>query len=271
MRSKYWSCGKFANWVRGTDYPAYESFEGWDSIQQIAKAAHPLRFWIAETLLDKIQDVVMFPSDTYYNIKYYIENRWVTRTHCLSATSKDIKPGEWCDLGYRLLPCLFNELVEFVEVELAWSHVRWSEAEDRAKYDVPWFHLRSWRCKQAGLDHLEWASNLVYDESCGVKPGDPAYGTLTPQALGAIEILDLYKWWTEDYPNRVDPIDESGLSTFYEEEDATHGSLFGKRDDKYYETVKPLLKNSYDIEQEQFDKDTEMMIRLIKVRDRLWT
>jgi hypothetical protein len=127
MRSNYWSCSDFADKIRGTDYPTYETSEGWASIEKLAKAAHPLRFWIADTVLDKIQDVYMFPSDTFYNIKYYIENRWVSRTNGLTAHPKDIKPGEWCDVGYRFLPCMFNELVDFVEVELAWSFIRWGD------------------------------------------------------------------------------------------------------------------------------------------------
>ena len=93
MRANYWSTGKFANWLRGTEYPEYDSSEGWERIAKIAKAAHPVRYWIVDTLLDKIQDVVMFPQDTYYKIKYYIDNRFITKTHALTAHPRDIKPG----------------------------------------------------------------------------------------------------------------------------------------------------------------------------------
>jgi len=185
MRSNYWSCGDFADWIRGTKYPECESSEGWDSIQKLAKATHPLRFWIAEELLDKLQDIVMFPSDTFYNIKYYVENRWVSRTHSLTAHPKDIKPGDWCDVGYRFLPCMFNELVDFVEVELAWSFIRWGDKAQYEKYNVPNFHWRSWRCKQAGLDYLDWASELVYENK------DKTHYDLSPQALAAIDSVKL--------------------------------------------------------------------------------
>lgn len=272
MRSNYWSTGDFADKIRGTKYPSYASSEGWDDIEKTAKTTHPLRFWVADTLLDTLQDIVMFPSDTFYNIKYYIENRWVSRTHSLTAHPRDIKPGEWCDVGYRFLPCMFNELVDFVEVELAWNHIRWNDKEERAKYNVPKFHWRSWRCKQAGLDHLAWASSLTYDDTWGVDPNDEKYGQLTPQSLAAIETLALYNWWTAEYPKRQDPLDESGLGNFYDYEREKYGKMFGNDlspEDEEQSTK--LLKSSVDIENFQNDEDEKMMIRLIQLRHYLWT
>ena len=81
MRSNYWSCSKFADWVRGTDYPDFAEHHEWENLKLQAKAKHPFRWWLAEEAIDKVQDFVMFPSDTFYNIKYYIENRWISRTH----------------------------------------------------------------------------------------------------------------------------------------------------------------------------------------------
>jgi hypothetical protein len=266
MRSNYWSCGDFADWIRGTKYPEYESSEGWVSIQKLAKATHPLRFWIAEELLDKLQDIVMFPSDTFYNIKYYVENRWVSRTHGLTAHPKDIKPGDWCDVGYRFLPCMFNELVDFVEVELAWSFIRWDDKAQYEKYNVPNFHWRSWRSKQAGLDYLDWASELVYENK------DKTHYDLSPQALAAIEMKTLYLWWTEEYPKRKDPIDESGLGDFYNYEEEKYGTMFNNnRTKEEEETSLKLLMLSNDIEVSQEQEDEDMMIRLIKVRHHMWT
>lgn len=266
MRMSYWSSSDFADWIRGTDYPEYETSEGWDSIEKLAKATHPLRFWIAETLLDKIQDIVMIPSDTFYNIKYYIENRWVSRTHSLTAHPKDIKPGSWCDVGYRFLPCMFNELVDFVEVELAWSYVRWGDEDHQAKYNLPNFHWRSWRCRQAGLDYLDWAAEIAYENE------SKTHYVPSSQALAAIEMKKLYLWWTEEYPKRQDPIDESGLSEFYDYETEKYGKMINNnRTAEDEEQASKLVKLSVDIEQQQEAEDEEMMIRLIKVRHHMWT
>jgi hypothetical protein len=77
---------------------------------------HNFRYWLAEEGLDYLQKFVMFIPDNLYAIKYYINNRWVTRSHSLTAHPRDIKPGTWHDVGNRFLPCLFNELQDFVEV-----------------------------------------------------------------------------------------------------------------------------------------------------------
>ena len=77
-----------------------------------------------------------------YDFKYYINNRFITRTNSLTAHKRDIKPGSWCDIGNRFLPCLFNELVDFVEIEQAWHCVMWDE-EAMKKHRVPWYR-RGW-------------------------------------------------------------------------------------------------------------------------------
>ena len=117
QRTHYWSCSEFADWLRGTAKPKFETGEGWRKWRHAAKNKHPFRYWLAEEVLDKIQNFIWHPVDTLYDLKYYINNRWVTRTHALTAHPKDIKPGKWRDLGNRFLPCLFNELVDFVEHE----------------------------------------------------------------------------------------------------------------------------------------------------------
>jgi hypothetical protein len=265
MRANYWSLSKFGTWIRGTEYPEYASSEGWTSISTIAKATHPVRYWIAETLLDKIQDVVMFPQDTYYNIKYYIDNRWITKTHALTAHPQDIKPGTWQDLGGRFLPCMFNELVNFVEIELAWSYIRWDDEHAKEKYNYPdrWFgHVRGWRCKQAGLDYLQWASSITYPDS------ESNFPRLSHQAVVAIELARLYTWWTEERPNRVDPSDTSGINEFY---DNDTGDIFRDRPPEEDAKLKSMREIEHEIEQKYQIEDTEMMIRLIKIRDGLWT
>jgi hypothetical protein len=50
-----------------------------------------------------------------------------------------------------------------------------------------------WRCPEAGIAHLEWATGLKHDEEWFDK-NDPRYGQPTHQALAAQEILLLYKW-----------------------------------------------------------------------------
>jgi hypothetical protein len=183
-------------------------------------------------------------------------------------------------VGNRFLPCLFNELVDFVEIESAWSHIAWGDKEARAKYDPPfwasgWFRWRVWRCPQAGLDHLDWAMTLVMDENMGVKKDNPNFGKPTGQAERAREIKELYIWWTQTYRDRPDPYDASGWTEYCEASRIANGgklSFSGHRDNP---ELKKMSDKSHKLLQKieaAYEKEDEaMMIRLIKARDSLWT
>lgn len=271
----YWTCTKFADWLRGTPKPGAATWEDWETWKAIAKAKYPFRFWLADEGLDKVQDFVYWPYERLNNVRYYINNRWITRSHALTAHSRDIKPGEWRDLGNRFLPCLFNELVDFVEVEQAWHHCMWSD-DDRTKFNVPWhrrwLHLRTWRCPEAGLAYLDWASKLLQDEDWGVQKTDPNYGQPTQQALNAMEIKYLYTWWTKVYPNRPDPYDASGWTEYCKHNREVNGSVYhnAKTEEERHKTDR-MLKICELMEKEYDKEDTNMLIRLIKIRDSLWT
>jgi hypothetical protein len=274
----YWSCSKFADWVRGSVSP--EFFElGDDSWGKAAKAAHPIRYWLAEDGLTYLQDFLTWPIRKIYDAKYYINNRWVTRTHALTAHPRDISRGSWCDVGNRFLPCLFNELVDFVEVELAWWHIAWDTKEEAKKYKAPfwakgWFRWRTWRCPQAGLDNLEWQRKLVWNEDELLDESDPRYGTPTSQAIKAQEILDLYTWWTVTRPARPDPYTTSGWMAYCEHMSEKYGPglgnwMKGDKKDKLESAKARKLLNKMEAAYEK--EDEEMMIRLIKIRHGLWT
>ena len=279
MRNHYWTNSKFADWLRGTAKGGAKTAEGWDEWTTAAQMKHSFRYWLAEEGLDYLQKVVYWPTDTLHAIKYYINNRWVTRTHSLTAHARDIKPGDWCDVGNRFLPCLFNELVDFVEIEQAWHHCIWSD-EMKTTYNVPWYRkgwlrLRTWRCPDAGIEYLIWASGLKLDENMGCDKDSEHYGKPTHQAIAAKEILDLYRWWTVVYPNRPDPYEASGWSAHCEAMRVKYpGSMFSSlnskdpADRKASDRAHKLLGK---IEKAYEKEDEAMMIRLIKIRDSLWT
>ena len=279
QHSNYWTCSPFADWIRGTKKLSMGTSEEWSDWEVGAKTKSPVRFWIADEGLGHLQDFVTYPIRKIYDVKYYINNRWITHTHALTAHHRDIKPGDWCDVGSRFLPCLFNELVDFVEIEQAWSHIAWGSKEDRAKYDPPfyasgWWRWSTWRCPQAGIDHLDWAMSLVLDENMCVEKDNAEYGKPTSQALAAKELKELYTWWTVTYRNRPDPYDASGWSAYCEQLRIENGNHWVGM------TVKsPIIKKQGDkankllqkIEKAYKKEDEEMMIRLIKARDSLWT
>jgi hypothetical protein len=277
MRNHYWTCSKFADWLRGTAKLKAGTSEEWDDWTTAAQMKHSFRYWLAEEGLDIAQTIFYWPTDKLYAIKYYINNRFVTRTHALTASPRDIPRGEWRDVGNRFLPCLFNELVDFVEVELAWWHIAWDD-EARKQFEAPWyargwFRWRTWRCPEAGLANLEWQRSLRWKED-EVGKDFKGLGELTPQAVKAQEILDLYTWWTATYRNRPDPYDASGWTAYCELSRLANGgklSWGADKTPKLKKASKLAHKELRKIEAAYEKEDEAMMIRLIKVRHGLWT
>ncbi len=191
-RFYHWTCSKFADSIRGTKKPYALGWDEWDQWHKSAKQKHPVRYWIAETGLKKLQNLIYYPYDIYHTIKTYIRNRFIDKLHYLHT---GLKPGEYHDLDYRILHGLFNELVIYVETECAWSYGKPKEVKHLYKF-------KDGSCKQAGLDYLNW----------GIK--DKYKGKLTTFAKSCKEIKRLYLWWTVKRPQRKNPY----LDKWYEED-----------------------------------------------------
>ena len=272
----YWSCTKFADWVRGTPKGSAKTSEGWDEWRNDAQRYNPVRYWIAEELLDNIQGFFLYIPERLNDVRYYINNRWVSKSHALTADPRDIRPGRWCDVGNRFLPCLFNELVNFVEIEQAWHYVMWND-EERKKFETPWWRSgwlrwRTWRCPEAGMAYLNWASTLTNEEFLDDDKKHEA--VLTYQATAAKEIIELYTWWTTVYRNRPEPMEASGWTAYCEESRLANGGRLSFGSDKTPE-MQAKSTAAHDklreIEAAYEAEDEAMMIRLIKIRQSLWT
>jgi len=276
MRSHYWTCSKFADWLRGTTKLKAGTSEEWHEWETRAKSAYPIRWWLAEEGLDHIQKFVYYIPDRLDDIRYYINNRWVSHSHALTAHPRDIQPGNWSDVGNRFLPCMFNELVDFVEIEQAWHHCMWSD-EAKTKFDVPWwrsgwFRWRTWRCPEAGLEYLRWAMTLTNEEF--LEDSEKHKAEPTYQATSAKEIIELYTWWTTTYRNRPDPYEASGWTEYCELSRQANGGRLSFSNDKTPE-MKAMSDAAHaklrEIEEAYTKEEEEMMIRLIKIRESLWT
>jgi hypothetical protein len=271
----YWSCTKFADWIRGTIKPRFGTEKCWNNWEKMAKTKK-YRYWLAEEGLDHLQNFIFWPANLLNSLRCYINNRWIIKSHTLTST---LKRGQWHDLDVRLLHSIFDELVNFVEIELAWMNVVFDQ-DDKKKYKTPWyrtfFKIRLWRNSETGIEYLNWASELKYDDE-SIEKNDPNFGRPTPQALAAQEIHKLYTWWKEKRPNRPDPSDASGWSKYCEEKlskakaEDHNQSLSNMRNNSNNTQARNLLDILHKIEQEQDNEDTEMLIRLIKIRHSLWT
>lgn len=236
-RLNHWTCSKFADYVRGEKKPFALEWGEWDRYYDDLKKRKPWRYWITEHLLKSLQNILYYPYDIYNEIRHYIRNRWIDKTHYLKT---GLKPGRYHELDSRILYGLFNELVDFVEIELAHLSL-W----DRTKK----YKFKNGRSVEAAYAYFDWVTKLTYGESYGYNVDDPDYSTLTQQAKSYIKIKELYEWWKDERPDRVDPFD-----IFTKE---THG-------DKYFKLID-------DREKLYEQEDTDKLIELIKVRASLWT
>ena len=192
-RMSYWSQSNLVSWMLPEE--SKEPFTFAKLKEQIATGINPTP--LIERIIDKLQDIVMFPSDLFYSIRIYFKNS-KGNTHVLDG---GLEKGKWYDLTYRIPHCLFNELEKFIE-------------------------------KEKGLETHGWEMKLTYDEGWGVKPDNLKYGTLTPQALAAIEQDAIYSWWKENK---------------------------GKKD------------VDFENEEDYLKQEEEMLIRLIKIHRSLWS
>ncbi len=276
MSSDYWSCSKFADWLRGTSKPSARREKDWDTWKKSAQKKS-FRYWLAEEGLDRLQNLLNWPKNRLNDVRHYCNNRWIYKTHSLNSR---LKPGQWYDFDTRMFHAAFDSLVNFVEIEQAWLNVICSDKAYK-KYRKRWYYFflftHQWRSPEAGLDYLKWAANLRHDEEW-LDKNDPEFGKPTQQSIAAKETLELYTWWKEIRPKRPDPIDTSGLNNYWKEKHLAaqdQGIEFQLLDrDKEgpdRDHFNQLMENCHRIEQEQAEEDTEMLIRLVKIRGSLWT
>jgi hypothetical protein len=167
-----------------------------------------------------------------------------------------------------------DELQNFVEIELAQME------SGRAKKKLS-------RDPEAGLKHLDWAASLSNPRDDGTDEPDESKRTPSRQALDAMDIREIYVWWTKTRPARVNPNIETGLHQFCREMDDKYCTKdsprrlrsrwvyhYGNRQimtDDEQAKYNELVKRAFSMEQEREAEDEAMLIKLIKVRKGLWT
>lgn len=190
-RFNYWSDSKL---VRLLINKKPEEKKSYSSVADMLEAMRSNEDHVIEKVADKLQNIVMFPSDLYHSIRIYFKNS-KGNTHVLDG---GLEKGQWYDLCYRIPRCLFFELDKFITQE-------------------------------KGLETHEWEKTLVYNDSWD--EGTERYGQLTDQAKAAIEQDFIWKFWKENKDKELD----LGIESAYREQ------------------------------------ETEMLIRLIRIRNTLWS
>jgi len=304
-RNNYWSCSKFSGWLRNTVFklpnkPSAATATEWKAWRQHSKTSNKIGYYVCEELLDDIQNFVNWPKDKLNDILYYISNRFIDRTHLIDTK---LKPGSFHETESKIFYGMFEELVDFVEVQKA-AMDAWTRTEGDRNF-VPWTErfwvtrrLVPWCSQHHGVNHLIWETNLKKDDEwfgycwredseaeqvAKEKAENTEYMRPTPQAENALEVLDLYCWYKFIRPNRVDPDDASGYTAWFDansknkknnnEDDDDIFCMLDRNEktDEEKQTWKHFNEKSNKIEEQYHTEDTEMMIRLVKVRRSLWT
>lgn len=231
---------------------------GWRLFKEEFKQKAPIRYWITHNFRYKITLPIIWK---YKDISYWIKYRTYDKYHVLET---GLKP-DYYSVEMQMLHVNFNLLKDFVEIEQGWNTYCWSDEYKAVWYRkfIPYALLKKSRKAKYGVRHFEWASTL--DD-----PTLPIHEQSPQQAADAREILSLYKWWVEDRPNRKEVEVRSYGNQGIDDLLACFDDDFDRESEDYKNHIEDMEKRS--VQSTEWNKeDTDMLIRLIKVRNALWT
>jgi hypothetical protein len=154
-----------------------------------------------------------------------------------------LRRGEWYDSDTRVFEACFQILVDYVEKELAWMQLL---TEGHARWYHRWVPIKNGR--ELGLRYLAWEVQLGDDSP--------------HQSQSSAIIKDLYLWYKDVRPARIDPWNalpdpiitiREGGSVEPDPEAAAAGT------------------KAFNEEELFTTEDNEQLIRLIQVRGSMWT
>lgn len=214
----------------------------WDEWTVQYKKNHPCLNFIYNTI-DKIQDIIQWPFVKLDNVLYYLRYKYIKKTHYVPTY---LPPGMWYDPNDRLIHSMFSLLVDFVEIDKA--HMQKLCDKNSYRVTCPWYS--NFRSRELGLKYLEWECTLT--------------GENGRYASNAKEQLELYNWWTNVRLNRPDPYESTGYNAYCDTKD---WDVWNNSD----EPLQYMLRKIREIQNEYAAEDTVMMMRLVRIRESLWT
>lgn len=245
--------------------PSAATWDGWDDFKADFKAKAPVRYFFSKDFSQWFNR----PRWAIREVLNWFRYR-IIRYHIIDT---GLEPGYY-DADTVLLHSSFNILKEFVEVEKAWMHRSMSTMGTGLPwyaYYVPFYGHFFFRDRGAGLEHLLWESDL--DRETPGKDKNEA-SISVDQAGAAREVMMLYLWWVDIRPARKEPEYPIELVEF----DKTHDSALSWFSDRFtnahpkeHALFRQHSKDVHDAEEMWNKEDTEMFIKLIKIRDTLWT
>ena len=301
MRKSYWSSSRLAKYLQekfAIKKPRSTTRDGWRIWRKACKEKNEFIYWLTEDFFDDVQDIIYYPAKKLSDLRYALKARFFTKHYMM-----DTKLNRWGyhEIDTRILHGLFETLVDYIEIEKAWMMVYCHDKSEYEKFGFKWYETNwytNWffdkRHPEAGLEYLKWEMSLVIDDAylghCEDQiekaKADGVYGELTHQGKAAKEQMELYHWWKNVRPKRIDPYDASGFQEFWNKREEALKKEIGEDADELDVldrigdiTESQALKDErtqvfnkmHQLEKEYDEEDEQMLIRLIKIRQSLWT
>lgn len=202
-RVRYWSSSSLANYLKrkaDIEIPYALTWEAWDEYYKNFKEKAPITFFITESLLPSLQNIIYLPLDIIHTINNYYSNAIKHKVHYLDTK---LPRGKWYDTDFRLLCASMNALVDFVEIEWAWSYLLWHE--DEKDFRADFYHYN--RSPNAAKKYVENILNEEYSfpdwydaekMHSDVIVEERQQHDKYKETIG--EIYEIYTWWKTYFP-----------------------------------------------------------------------
>ncbi len=236
---------KFRNFIKKRCYPAWPKSADMCTWAEVHKEARKkkLCYWLSNT----IPTWLSVKGMQIHDIKLWFQYRFQTR-HKYHLIDTKLGYG-YHEIENRLLHGAFSLLQNYVEVELACINDVFNKEAPK-------------RGRGAGLQQLAWQISLKDDDESS-----------TWQSENAQKIKDLYLWWMDTRPARMDPWDDEDWekSKPKREKGESVMELFAKRTPEQKEAASRHFAKRETINEAYQAEDEKMLIRLIRIRKSLWT
>jgi len=268
----------------GREKPYALTVDGWNEFDKKYKEEEPIRFFLCETVPEKIlygyRKLIGWRLRKLREFFYY---RMIDKYHVVLT---DLEPGYY-DKDTILRHANFSVLVDFVESELAWMYLI-AHSSDKGdvlfeKYRRKWkmanidptgILKQRFKSKELGVAYLE---NYIEQNPYDSEEDDGYAETIKRQQAEYQELFDIYTWYTKTYPDKLEQTQSSLEFGNRDELEKKYGFMFilsseFKNDNpEIYKKYRDHMDMRSKLEKEIGEEETDMLIRLIKIRSRLWT
>jgi hypothetical protein len=251
---------KFRKWMNFNPPPTHD-MDGWNEFEDEFKKEAPIRYFIKYFIVLKIGGFFASLSHIGWAIRY----RTVSKYHIVNT---QLEPG-YHEVDTRMLHASFELLVDYVEIEcanmvgvadkgkLAPNSIRgWKD-----KHLPSIMKVKEFRSRELGIQHLQWETTLNAAEL-------NEYERSPQQAAKAVQILILYTWWKDVYPNREEVPHPDRESVHFLE---FLSKKWKKKNPEASAKIEAWSRSVYEQELDWDKEEEEMLIALMKIRKGLWT